>query len=227
MDVRAIQAALCAARYQVSVDGDLGPQTYSALFAFVGRSQVTQMTAALGAAADKWLPPAQITTSLRLKHALAQWAVETGGFKRLEEDLDYSAQRLTQVWPSRYPTIAAATPYAGHPIALANKTYGGRFGNTKPNDGWTYRGRGPTQLTFRDNYAEAARLTGLDLLGDPDAVAEADTGLRVACAYWTARGINAAADRNDITAVRKAVNGGSIGLDEAKRYFARASLIIT
>lgn len=226
MDIRAMQAALCGARYPVTIDGQLGPQSLGALLAFVGRGPVTQLTTELGEAADQWLPAARINTALRLRHALAQWAVETGGFRQLEENLDYSVDRLIAVWPKRFPSHASALPYAGHPIALANKNYGGRFGNSGPNDGWTYRGRGPTGLTFRDNYSEAARLTGLDLVGDPDAVAEPDTGLRVACAYWTARQINEVADRNDVGAVRQLVNGGAIGLDDAKRFLARASIII-
>ena len=226
MDVRAIQTALCAAGKPVSVDGQCGAKTYAALFAFVGRSAVTPLAVALGSAADRYFVPAGLTTSLRLRHALAQWAVETGGFQRMEENLDYSAQRLTQVWPSRFPTIAAAMPYAGHPIALANKSYGGRFGNNTVGDGWLYRGRGLTQLTFRNNYAEAATMTGLDLVGNPDQVADPATGLRVACTYWTARAINAAADRDDVVTVRKLVNGGTNGLDEAKAYLARAKLVL-
>lgn len=226
MDVRAIQTSLSAAGYPVAIDGQCGPKTYAALFAFVGRSQITSLITDLGRAADKYFVPAGLTTALRLAHALAQWAVETGGFKRMEEDLDYSAARLTQVWPNRFPTVNDAMPYAGHPIALANKSYGGRFGNNTVGDGWLYRGRGLTQLTFRNNYAEAAKLTGLDLVGNPDQVADPATGLRVACTYWTARAINAAADRDDIVAVRQLVNGGTNGLDEAKRNLARAKMVL-
>ncbi|MCY1745057.1 hypothetical protein [Ensifer sp. SL37] len=50
------------------------------------------------------------------------------------ENLYYSAERLTQVWPSRFPTIASAKPFARNPRKLANKVYGGRMGNTAPDD---------------------------------------------------------------------------------------------
>lgn len=226
MNVRNVQQRLARAGYACADDGDLGPKTYAALFAFVGRQQVNPRLTDLGAAADKYFGPAGITTPLRLRHALAQWATETGGFTRFEENLNYSAQRLCAVWPKRFPTLASAQPFANNPQALANRVYGGREGNTDPMDGWRYRGRGATQLTFKDNYAEASHLTGLDLTGNPDAVAESDTGLRVACAYWTARDINHFADADDLESVRIKVNGGVNGLDDARRYLARAAIVI-
>lgn len=226
MDVRAIQSALTAAGYPCAVDGQIGPHTYASLFAFVGRSAITPLIADLGKAADQYFVPNNLITPLRLAHALSEWAVETGGFKRMEEDLNYSAERLTEVWPKRFPTIGAATPYAHNPAALANKSYGGRNGNNTAGDGWLFRGRGPTQLTFRANYADASRVTGLDLVGNPDSVSEPMTGLRVACAYWMTRGINAAADADDVVKVRQLVNGGQNGIDEAKRYLARAKMVL-
>lgn len=228
MDVKALQQRLTARGYSPGpIDGDMGPKTYAGLFAFVGRATVTAPIADLGRAADRWFAPAGLVTPLRLAHALAQWAVETSGFSRFEENLNYSAARLMQVWPSRFPNRAAADPYAGHPVALANKTYGGRNGNTQSGDGWQFRGRGPTMLTGRGNYAAAGDLVGLDLVSDPESVAEPDTGLRVACAYWTVHKINAAADRDDIMAVRRLVNGGTIGLDEARGYLARAKVVLS
>jgi putative chitinase len=92
---------------------------------------------------------------------------ETGArFAPVEENLNYSAKRLTQVWPSRFPSIAAATPYANNPQKLANKVYGGRMGNVAPDDGWRYRGRGFVQITGRDNYAKYG------LADNPDAASQ-------------------------------------------------------
>jgi len=225
-DARPLQGRLNARGYALAVDGDPGPKTFAALFAFVGRAKVTPPIVELGAAAARWFPDAGLTSSIRIAHALAQWAVETGGFSRFEENLSYSAERLIAVWPSRFPNRRTADPFAGNPVALANKVYGGRCGNKAAGDGWLFRGRGPTMLTFRDNYAEAARLTGLDVVADPDSVSEADTGLRVACAYWTARKINVSADRDDAEDVRYLVNGGKIGIVEAKAYLARAKQVL-
>jgi putative chitinase len=90
-----------------------------------------------------------------LAYILATAHHETGArFAPVEEKLNYSAKRLTLVWPRRFPNLAAANPYANNPERLANSVYGGRLGNTRPGDGWKYRGRGLVQITGRDNYAK-------------------------------------------------------------------------
>lgn len=95
------------------------------------------------------------TSRFHLAAILAEAYHETGyTMQPIEENLSYSAKRMTQVWPSRFPTIASAQPYAGNPRVLANTVYGGRLGNTGPNDGWVFRGRGLSQITGRSNYAK-------------------------------------------------------------------------
>jgi putative chitinase len=226
IDVRAVQTALRKAGQPITVDGDLGPATYGGLFAFVGRGGSTVATSGLGRAAELYFPGAGLVTPLRIAHALARWAVETRGFRQFEESLDYNADRLVAVWPNRFPSTAAALPYAHNPQVLANKVYGGRMGNTGPDDGWQYRGRGVTQLTGKDEYAEATHLTGVDVLTQPDFVSGTDTGLRVAYAYWTARNVNAHADLDDVEGVCVAINGGQQGLDLQRQYLTRAKLVL-
>lgn len=101
---------------------------------------------------------------------LANVGHETGGFAVLEENLSYSAERLTAVWPHRFPTIASTSGYARNPAALANKVYADRMGNggETSGDGWRYRGAGMLQLTGKDNQAECAQYFGvpLDQIGD-------------------------------------------------------------
>ncbi|WP_278987260.1 glycoside hydrolase family 19 protein [Sphingobium yanoikuyae] len=226
MDKKTVQSRLQAAgHYSGRIDGDFGRLSYGALFSYTGGA-ASDLTRHLGEAAAALFPRYDMVTGLRLAHALARWAVETGGFKRMEENLKYSAARLRQVWPSRFPTLASAQPFAGNPKALANHVYGGRFGNDNANDGWRHRGRGPTQLTFEDNYREAKALTGVDVLADPDLVAQPATGLLVACAYWGARKISAAADRDDAATVCKLVQGASEGLAEQRAYLARLKKVL-
>ncbi|RAS16105.1 hypothetical protein [Ensifer adhaerens] len=112
-----------------------------------------------------------------LTHAaaiLAEAHHETGGqMQPISENLNYSAKRLTEVWPSRFPTLAAAAPYAKNPQRLANKVYGGRLGNVDPGDGWLYRGRGLAQITGRENYAR------FGIAGVPDDAAKMPMAIRI------------------------------------------------
>lgn len=161
----------------------------------------------------------------RLPHFLAQVCHETAGLTVLVENLNYRAERLMEVWPSRFPSIAAAQPYALQPKALANHVYGGRMGNVDPDDGWRYVGRGLLQLTGRANYARIGRALGLDLLGRPYLVASAEHALAIAVEVWRSAGCMAAADEDDIVRVTKAINGGLIGLADRRAWLARAKAV--
>jgi predicted chitinase len=145
---------------------------------------------------------------------LGNVGAETGGLRRIEEDLNYSAKRLRQVWPARFKSDALAAKYAHKPEALANLVYGGRLGNTRPGDGWRYRGSGVLQTTGRENYRKA----GYE--GNPEALREPDTAILAAIGFWEDHGLSAIAT-NEVS-VRKRINGGTNGLEEAKAYAAIA-----
>lgn len=164
---------------------------------------------------------AGITTPLRLQHFMAQIYPETGGLKFVEENLRYSAKRLREVWPGRFPTEAAARPFANNPEALANKVYGGRLGNKQPGDGWRYRGRGMMQTTGRSNYRAAC------YEDRPDDLTIPDVALNSALKFWKDNGCNAIADRDDVGALRKRINGGTHGLKDAREALAKARRIFT
>lgn len=109
-----------------------------------------------------------------LAAVLAESHHETGGtMQPLEENLSYSAKRLMQVWPARFSTLAEAQPYANNPRRLANKVYGGRLGNTGPDDGWLYRGRGLAQITGKANYVK------FGLAGVPDKAHDMATAIKI------------------------------------------------
>ncbi len=155
-----------------------------------------------------------LDTKLRADHFFAQLLHETGGLKLLVENLNYSALRLTEVWPSRFPTLGDALPFAHNSRALANKTYGGRMGNIDENDGWRYIGRGLLQLTGRENYARIGSALGLDLVGFPTLVLDPEQGLRIAGEFWWSRQCNIFADADNLEGVTHAINGGLVGLAE-------------
>lgn len=170
-----------------------------------------------------------INTPLRLAHFLAQCAHESGRFTVTRENLNYSAQGLLKTF-KRHFNERTAKLYARNPEAIANKVYGGRLGNNKVTDGWTFRGRGYIQLTGRANYAEIDKLVPEDLLDNPDMVA-GKYAMLSAGYYWNSRKINAVADKGAtkevVELVTLKVNGGTNGLEERTKYFFEYHKILT
>lgn len=166
-----------------------------------------------------------IDTPRRLAHWLAQLHVETAAFTAFQENLNYSAKRLMQVWPKRFPTLLIASAFVGKPEALAEKVYGGRMGNTQPGDGFRYIGRGPG-LTGRDNYRRYGKLIGVDLEAHPELAAQPDAFAKVAAIYWQTHNLNPAADADDIASITEAWNGGLIGLPERRAALVRYKAVL-
>lgn len=151
---------------------------------------------------------------------LGQVIHESMGLTRMVENLDYSAERLVQVWPTRFPTVADARPYARNPEALANRVYGGRLGNRAPGDGWKYRGRGPLQITGRDNYIVVGDLVGQDLTVVPELLEQPRYALEACIAWWEDRIPDFIV--GDPEKVTRRVNGGIHGLAERQHLTALA-----
>ncbi len=151
-----------------------------------------------------------ITTHRRAAHFLAQIGHESASLSRLEENLNYSANRLAEVWPSRF-TRESALRFARKPERIANRVYASRMGNGSEasGDGWRYRGRSPIQITGRDNYARMGELTGLPLLATPELALAPEAGACIAAHWWQANGLNALADSGDILSVSRRVNLGT------------------
>lgn len=154
---------------------------------------------------------------------LGQVLHESAGLTRMVENLNYSAQRLMAVWPSRFPTLASAAPCAHNPERLANRVYGGRLGNTEPGDGWRYRGRAPIQITGKANYARVGDLMGQDLVGIPYLLEQPRFALEATIAWWEDRIPDSML--GDPEKVRQRVNGSLRGLAEVEHYaeLARSS----
>jgi len=163
-----------------------------------------------------------ITTPLLAAHVMAQISHECGAGTEVIENLNYSAARLMQVWPSRFPSLASARPYANNPKALANKVYNGRMGNAVgSDDGWNFRGRGAVQTTGREGYQRLAVLTGLDVVNDPALVNDPRYFLACGVADFILCGCLPFAQADDIAGVTKRLNGGTIGLDARRQWLAQ------
>lgn len=139
---------------------------------------------------------------------------ESSMLERLEEGLYYKTPgRLMAIWPSRFPTLESELPYLRNPEALANKVYGGRMGNVKPGDGWRNRGGGLIQITGTDNLRAVQAATGIPVYDNPDLLRKPTVeALRVCIAWWEGAVPDSVMGNSKL--VRKAVNGGSIGLRE-------------
>lgn len=178
-------------------------------------------------ALNEILPKYEITTVNRVAAFVAQCAHESAEFTVLQENLNYRAEALTKVWPSRFPANIAPR-YARRPEAIANRAYADRMGNgpESSGDGWKYRGRGLIQLTGKSNYQRFADSVKLKLEEVPAYLETFRGSVESACWFWKTNNLNALADRGDIVAMTRRINGGLIGLDDRNRHYQHALKVL-
>jgi putative chitinase len=164
-----------------------------------------------------------ITNILRLAHFLSQCGHESGGFKAVRENLNYSAKGLVGIFKKYFnPTLAVA--YERQPDKIANRVYAGRMGNGDENsgDGYKFRGRGYIQLTGKENYTRFDATVPENIVADPDLVAT-KYPLASAAFFFNSNKLWSICDRGAtpevVTAVTKRVNGGTIGINDRLRHF--------
>lgn len=192
-----------------------------------GLQNPAQWTDALNAAMERF----DIDTPARVAAFLAQVAHESTEFRKLVENLNYSAAGLCKTWPKRFTTPDAAKPYERNPEVLANYVYAKRLGNgdVASGDGWRFRGRGLIQLTGRGNYRSCGTAVTLPLEAEPERLETPEAAALAAAQFWQSRGLNHLADdRNDdnddedFVTITTIINGGTAGLTARRIYWARA-----
>jgi putative chitinase len=147
----------------------------------------------------------EINTPLRLAAFLAQVAHESAEFRFMEEIWGPSAaQRLYE------------------PVTKKSQ----QLGNTKPGDGQRFKGRGPIQITGRDNYKRYGELLHVDLISDPGRAAKPEIGFRTAGLYWKKNGLNELADKQWFKTITKRINPPLRGLEDRTRYYIRAKRVL-
>ena len=179
------------------------------------------------------LPKYGITTERRVAHFLSQCAHESGGFKRLEENLNYSAKALRAVF-GRYFGPAPkrdADEYHRQPEMIANYVYMDEFrkykmGNVNEGDGWLFRGRGLKQLTGRENYTRFGKTIDMSAEEAADYVATPAGAIESACWFWDANNLNDIADGDDVKKMTKKINGGTIGLEDRQWRYTHAMKVL-
>ncbi len=164
-----------------------------------------------------------ITNTLRLAHFLAQCGHESGNFRAVSENLNYSADGLKKIFPKYFPGNLNES-YARQPEKIAARVYGGRMGNgdEASKEGFKFRGRGYIQLTGKSNYSIFDKFVDDDILANPDLVATKYPLMSAAFFFnnnnlWTI--CDRGADVATVTAVTKRVNGGTIGLADRIKHF--------
>ncbi|MCE2975402.1 MAG: glycoside hydrolase family 19 protein [Pseudanabaena sp.] len=137
-----------------------------------------------------------ITTPLRKAHFIAQIAHESDAFNTNEE-------------------YASGADYEGRRD----------LGNTKAGDGVRFKGRGLIQVTGRSNYAACGQALGVDLINNPQRLANFDLACFSAGWYWDTRSLNDYADNDDVIQITRIINGGLNGLGDRQAYLARAKQV--
>lgn len=162
-----------------------------------------------------------IDTPLKLAHFLAQCGHESGGFRVVSENLNYSAQGLKNIFPKYFPGNLSES-YARNPQKIANKVYGGRMGNgaESTGEGFKFRGRGYIQLTGKDNYTAFGKAINEDIVSNPDLISTKYPLLSAAW-FFSKNCLRKVVDESNVTVtnVTKCVNGGTIGLPDRLKHF--------
>jgi putative chitinase len=164
-----------------------------------------------------------ITNNLRLAHFLAQCGHESGGFKAISENLNYSADGLKKIFGKYFPGNLNES-YARQPEKIAARVYGGRMGNgdESTKEGYKFRGRGYIQLTGKSNYVNFTKFIGEDCVSNPDLVAN-KYPLASAAFFFDSNKLWSICDQGSrdeiVIKVTKRVNGGTIGLPDRIKHF--------
>lgn len=173
------------------------------------------------------LPDYNINTPERVAAFISQCGVETAGWTKFEENMNYSADRMMVVWPKIF-NRELANQCNRKPQLVANFAYANRMGNGSPEsgDGWKYRGRGLIHLTGKKNYTSFATDTfgerAQEIIDNPDLVVDdKNVSLATALWFWDINNINSIADQQDIKRITRIVNGGLNGFSERVTLYGK------
>lgn len=175
------------------------------------------------------LPLYNITTNDQLCAFIAQCAVETDQFNNTIENLNYSADALVKIFPREFPSLAYAEEYARNQEKIANIVYAPpRLGNTFPDDGWNFRGRGLIQITGRSNYQKFADFMNMNINDTIPFLETKDGAVTAAAWYWKINNLNRFChdDNTDFINLTKAINGATAGLNTRIDFWTKAKNIL-
>lgn len=169
-----------------------------------------------------------ITTPVRVAAFLAQTGHESGGYRALIENLNYSAEGLLKVFGRYFPTPALAAAYARKPAAIASRVYANRMGNgdEASQEGWTYRGKGLIQITGKTNHLKFAAAMQMSLADATAYMLTTEGACMSAAWFWSANGCNTLADSGDFAGLTRRINGGMNGYEDRVKYHTIARRLL-
>lgn len=194
-----------------------------------GNDSVAELVENIVAAAPAIFTKYGLDSDLVVAHAMAQFSHECGAGNKLVENINYTAKRACEVWPSRFQNeldcFRKVESFAGDPdfrIKLIDNVYGGRNGNRPgTHDGSVFIGRGLSQVTGRANYQALGARVGIDLVNKPDLVNAPENALECGVADFVLCDCLRFAQADDVSGVTKHLNGGFTGLAERTLWLAR------
>jgi len=253
-DVKSLQQKLKDKGFSPgAIDGDFGPGTAAAVLSFqkseglLADGVVGPRTAAALGFAQAELPPDPAMPDITV--AIASKMVPGAPLDNIKNNLPIVLQELKN-WGLTAPSMVLAAiatirvetgrfePISEY-ISRFNTSPGGQpfdlydfrknLGNGAIGDGARYKGRGFVQLTGKANYERFGQIIGIDHLVDqPDTANEPRTAAKLLAAFLKAKEIvikQALAD-GDFATARRAVNGGTFGLDAfTESYQTGAALL--
>lgn len=187
---------------------------------------------------EKWvdafntvLPKYGITRGKRLAMFITQCGHESSSFNIMQENLNYSKDGLRSKFSKYFPDENSAFANARQPIRIANIVYANRMGNGgfASGDGWKYRGKGPIQITGKNNHRLASKFIFGDenvLVDNPDLLLQEDVGLAAACWFWVSNNLNTHSDNGDVVRATRVINGGTNGLADRQARYALAMQVL-
>jgi putative chitinase len=178
-----------------------------------------------------------IDTKRKQAAFIGQCSHECGNFRILEENLNYRAATLMNLWPKRFPTQEIANSYEKNPKKIANMVYASRMGNRDEasGDGYRFRGRGCIQLTGHSNYFHAGKALGVDFVMEPDLVATPKYAALTAGWFWSTHNCNELAENgtpldsageSTWANLTKKINGGTIGQADRIKHIREALAVL-
>ena len=192
----------------------------------LNNSRCEELAEMLNETAEKY----NVKTLDEFDEFLANILQESAECSHKTENMSYSAKRMTQVWPSRFPTIAAAKPYEHNPKKLSNLVYGSRMGNVKgTDDGWNFRGAGYIGLTGRETFTNYALYAGYNTPEEcADAVRNSDAAA-LDSSFWffyVLKNLRQKSIDDNFIGIVKSINGGTIGLSTREQYYKRCKAVL-